>query len=136
MDNKLNDTQTPSRTDNPQSSTSPSASNGTDFQNTAPSDALNQEAQNLSVETTGDPIVGKKETQADSSSMMWAFGVLLLVLIGAWIVIRLMQREETIQESAPAKAQTAKKTVTKTTKKPAPKKSAAKNRKKTTKKRR
>jgi cytochrome c-type biogenesis protein CcmH/NrfF len=128
----------PTQTSNPQNSTNPGASDGSDFQDTAPSDALNQQTDNLTVETTGEPIVASPKAEDTSLSLAWVVFIVVLVAIGIWMLIRLIQEQNSeTKQAVPAAKPAVKDTKKVATKKaPAKKKSSTKTRKKTSKKKR
>ncbi len=137
--NPLNQTQEVTNTQNPQDITD-GASNAADFQSTAPVDALNQEAQNLSVQETGDPITGAAvSTAGDSMPWVWGAGIVLILVVSIVIIYRVLREESEADElvtARPARASSAKsaakkpvrpkKTTRTGKKKPARKKTTAK----------
>lgn len=145
MENQLNQTQSAPPTSNPQSATSPNgASESTDFQSTAPSDALNQEAEQLSVQETGEPIYGSEQAIPDNAvSVIWIGIVLAIVVVGVWFLAKLLRESVDDNKRPAAKPAASPATKAKSTKKkPVAKKTTKKKsapnqrRKKTTKKKR
>ncbi len=145
--NSLNNTSNTQDSQNPQGTATPGANNGADFQQTAPSDTLNQEAENLSVEKTGDPITGLVVKNSEAFPVGWAIAVVVMVVIAGWVLIRLLkeQADDDTPAAPPVRAVSSakkpkpavKKTAAKkpVAKKAPAKKPAAKKRKKTAKKR-
>lgn len=110
--NPLNQTQEVTNTQNPQDVTSDGASNAADFQSTAPADALNQEAQSLSVQETGEPLSGTAAAEAASNAAwLWGVGIVLILIVAAVIIYRVLREEAEADEAEmarPAKAASAK----------------------------
>ena len=137
--NELNTTQAPAQTRNPQSSANPGASNASDFQSTAPPNALNQEAENLSVQETGDPISGTVQPASESFPVTWTIAIIVVVIASVWLLVKLFKEEveEMHTPAVAAKKPAASVAAKKSAKKIAPKKkTVAKARKKSSKKKR
>ncbi len=146
MDNELNRTQSTIPTSNPQGATSTEgASNAADFQSTAPSEALNEQTESLSVQETGQPAEGVATVAADGLSTLWIGIIVVVIAIGGWLLFKLL-KETVEEESRPAPKPAAKtattakkaKTTSKSSARKTTKKKSAPNqrRKKTTKKKR
>jgi len=133
--NSLNSTQNSQNSQNPQGTGNPGSSNGSDFQTTAPQDALNEGTENLSVQSTGDPLSGSVSNNAnDSLPMSWIIGIFLIIIIGGFIFYKLLR--ETIEEATSPEPATKPRVVKSPAKKTAAsKKSSSNKRKKTSKKR-
>ncbi len=143
--NELSNTQNAPQTGNPQNAAPAGGNNAADFQSTAPSETLNQEAENLTVEQTGDPITGGVASSNESFPVGWAVVIGVVIVAGIWLLIKLF-KEEAEETRKPAAAAPAKRASSKAassskaaTKKPAAKKkktTSGKKRKKSTKKKR
>lgn len=110
----MNTQNTTPETRNPQQSVPANgASNAADFQSTAPDSALRAETQDLNVQQTGEPAAPSvKETTSDASFYFWAGGVALLIIVGIFLLIRLIK--EAVEENMePAMSKPAKITTTK-----------------------
>lgn len=143
METPLNQTQSTTPTSNPQGAASANgASNAADFQKTASPEELARETESLEVQQTGDPLQGTMSAIADNGfSTLIVLGVIATVVIGGWLLYKLMKEaiEEDLEPAPKAasikKPAAAKKSPAK--KKPAPKKTAKKSpAKKTTRKKR
>ncbi len=127
MEDSFNHTRSTPQTSNPQGAASAiGASNSTDFQETAPQEALSQSAEQLQVQETGQPLSGTATSVVEnSSSVLVITGIIALLIVGAWILYKLMK--ETVEEdltpspAAAKKSAGAKKPATTTKKKPAAK---------------
>lgn len=102
MDDKINNTQSAPGTANPQSAVpADGASNGADFQSTAPSEALRNQVDNLSVQETGEPATGSQApATATDFPLGWVVAIGITVVIGIVVLVRLLK--EAAEESAPA----------------------------------
>lgn len=134
MENNLNETQSTPNTSNPQDAVpADGASNASDFQSTAPYDALNQEAENLTVQKTGDPLEAQSVSAvSDASVVFWViFGVIVFAL-SLVLLFKLIKegKEDDAAVSSAASATSTKPKATKT----AAKKTPAKAKKASTKK--
>lgn len=141
MDNdNLNQTQNSDQTANPQNSgTYSGASNGADFQSTAPAETLDTSNQALSVQETGEPLTGMNQPDGGMSAWVWVGGILAVVVIVAIIVKLLRMDDEPAASvvSAPApRAATTKPKSKATPAKKTPAKSKQQKRRKSSKKRR
>lgn len=123
--NELNQTDNSQSSQNPQNTSAPGANDAADFQQTAPYNALNEEAENLSVQETGEPIqAGPPVAENNSFAWGWTVGILLVLGIVCYVLYALIKESrEDNQEIVAAPA--AKATKPKTTK-VAAKKSTAK----------
>jgi hypothetical protein len=118
-------------TENPQQSvTTPGASDASDFQSTADSEALTQETDSLSVQSTGEPLnSGAQINVASNTAWLWVLGLVAIVLVSALFIRRLSQ-----EEAATIAATTAKKSNTKPAKKSASQRTGSTAKSKTSKK--
>jgi uncharacterized protein HemX len=133
--NPLNTSDDVSGTQNPQSSTgTPGASNASDFQEAAGSEALTKTTGDLTVETTGEPAEATAVTAASSNAFLapWGIGLALIIAI-ALVLIARIKREEMAQEPAVRAASAKSKTAPSESEKKKPAKKSAKS-KPTTKK--
>lgn len=88
----LNATDNTQQNSNPQDAANPGASNGADFQSTAPATLLNEKEDNLTVQKTGDPVVGDQtQAAADSFPLGWAIGIVIAVVVGAIVLVMLLR---------------------------------------------
>lgn len=116
-------------TQNPQEVTpSQGASDASDFQQTAPSDSLTQDAQNLTVESTGEPNNAATQTASNNGNWSWGIGIALIVAVVVAVIYRIFREEmaaeragSTPVSAAPKKSASVKKAASK---KPTKKKSA------------
>lgn len=136
MQNGLHSPVQAPQTSNPQGAApSRGASKSADFQETAPSDVLSEQARALSVENTGEPLDGRPADAGGSLSFAWwGLGLLLVLVLAGMYVIRLFtERDELIAEeiTPPKPAVSARKTAAK---KPARKTASGKPTKKRRKK--
>lgn len=116
MENSTTQTNSTPQTSNPQDAASAGgASNSADFQSTAPKETLNQEAESLSVQQTGEPLKGVTASVMENGlSTIVVLTVIVLVVIGGWILYKLLREavEENTEPAPKAKATVAKKTTT------------------------
>lgn len=135
-ENQLNTTDNTQENSNPQNAANPGASNGADFQSTAPATLLNERDDTLSVQETGDPIEGgSRPVSADSISLGWTIGIVIAIVVGVMVLMMLL-REAMEEADVPVAAMPA--STPKVAKKPSKKKKSNPNqrRKKTASKKR
>ncbi len=124
--NPQSNTQNAQGSDNPQDTSTPRGNESSDFQETAPPNSLNESTENLTVETTGEPISGGSTNVVNEGlPTSWIVGIILIVVIGGYVFYKLLKEtiEESTPEVAPSKA-TVKKSSSST--KPASKSTAKK----------
>jgi flagellar biosynthesis/type III secretory pathway M-ring protein FliF/YscJ len=122
LDNSLNNTQSAPDTGNPQNAGEANgASDSSDFQKTAPVDALNQ-SRALEVQETGDPVENGSQAAANGSmsNVWWGLGILVIIAIGSMLAIKFLKEQDEENKTAVA-------VPAKSTSKPAEKKSAVKS---------
>lgn len=117
--NELNQTDNSQNSQNPQNTSAPGASDAADFQQTAPYNALNEEAENLTVQETGDPIQGLPAT-TDNGGFAWGWTVGILLALGVvcfvlYVLLKESREDDEVSVPAAAPATSSKPTSTKTT---------------------
>lgn len=90
---------------NPQDAgTSNGASNAADFQQTAPSETLRNEVDNLTVQETGEPATaGAVQTANDGMPMGWIITVVVMVIIGIIVLVKLI-KESVEEDKTPSRS--------------------------------
>lgn len=105
MQNNLNNTQSTPNTANPQNvGERPATNQGADFQQTAPADQLNNQQENLVVQSTGEPLpAGTVKSSSDASTWLWLAGIMVLLAVIIFVA-RLMvaDDEEKLDIAAPS----------------------------------
>lgn len=121
-------TQPASNVANPQDvGTSNGASNAEDFQSTAPSEALRNEVDNLTVQETGEPATGTtRQTTGNDMPIGWIITVGFIVVIAIYVLVKLIKEAVEDNKTTPRSTVSAAAPAAKTIKKKPVKKTAAK----------
>lgn len=98
----LNETQSAPQTANPQTAGGAGPANDSaDFQQTAPSDTLEQENQSLGVQESG-RLPSAATVRQDNSMWFWGVGILVSLVVIVVITRLLMAEDKTETQSTPA----------------------------------